>query len=124
MKFCLITASTAAEFLDAEEVESESVRSTSSQPQLGVLSLAAVLEARGERVQVIDLNHAYFEYRSATSTLSFADFAAQFITESQPDIYGFSSICSSYPLTIRIAEKIKAARPDSTILLGGPQASV
>ena len=39
-------------------------------------------------------------------------------------LYGFSSICSSYPLTIRIARVLKMLRPESTILLGGPQASV
>ena len=36
----------------------------------------------------------------------------------------FSSICSSYPLTIRIASCVKSLRPECTILLGGPQASV
>lgn len=50
--------------------------------------------------------------------------AARLIIEDGADVHGFSSICSSYPLTIRIAQAVKAARPDSIVLLGGPQASV
>ncbi len=39
------------------------------------------------------------------------------------DVIGFSTICSSYPLTIRIARRVRLAHPDATIVFGGPQAS-
>ncbi len=46
------------------------------------------------------------------------------IAGKRADIYGFSSICSSYPLTIRIAKALKTLQPSATVLFGGPQASV
>ena len=49
---------------------------------------------------------------------------AQQITAHAADIYGLSSLCSSYPVTIRIARAIKAMQPGAMVLLGGPQASV
>jgi radical SAM superfamily enzyme YgiQ (UPF0313 family) len=40
------------------------------------------------------------------------------------DVFGFSSICSSYPLTLRLAREAKRLNPEARIILGGPQASV
>ncbi|WP_084080785.1 cobalamin-dependent protein [Edaphobacter aggregans] len=54
----------------------------------------------------------------------FAEAAASLVAAKDAEVCGFSSICSSYPLTIRIAKAVKAMRPQTTILLGGPQASV
>jgi radical SAM superfamily enzyme YgiQ (UPF0313 family) len=127
MDICLITAPTAAEFLAPEEFRSVAVQSVSGEPQLGILSLAAVLEQRGDRCRIVNLNRAYFDYINAARTSrspGFAATAAESIAETGADIYGFGSICSSYPLTIRIAEAVKAARTRSTIVFGGPQASV
>lgn len=39
------------------------------------------------------------------------------------DILGLSTICSSYPLTLRIAREVKRLHPRVKIVLGGPQAS-
>ena len=124
MDICLITAPTAAEFQEPEEFNSASVRAISSEPQLGILSLAAVLEQRGERCRIVNLNELFFDHVNRTAAGSFAAAAAEVIAGTEADVYGFGSICSSYPLTIRIAEKVKAARTRSNILFGGPQASV
>jgi radical SAM superfamily enzyme YgiQ (UPF0313 family) len=127
MHVCLITAPTAAEFQDPEEFCSAAVLSVSGEPQLGILSLAAVLEQRGDPCQIINLNRLFFDHVSATGASRVGDFAsvaAESIAETRADVYGFGSICSSYPLTVRIAEAVKAVRPRSTVLLGGPQASV
>jgi hypothetical protein len=127
MNVCLVNAPTAAEFGDDIELNSELVRQITLEPQLGILSLAAVLELRGDRVQIVDLNRAYFHLADAagSSTLGeFAEVAASIIAAQDADVFGFTSICSSYPLTIRIAQAVKAIRSDSIIVFGGPQASV
>jgi radical SAM superfamily enzyme YgiQ (UPF0313 family) len=125
MHVCLITAPTAAEFQESEEINSASVQSISSEPQLGILSLAAVLEQRRDRCRIVNLNQIFFEYaESGACAGTFAAAAAGLIAGIEAEVYGFGSICSSYPLTIRIAEAVKAARPQSTVLFGGPQASV
>ncbi len=127
MDICLVTAPTIAEFADPAESTSEAVEQAASEPQLGILNLAAILEARGDVPRVVNLNRAYLGYSDSVGEprpSEFAEFAAQAIVTNNASTYGFSSICSSYPLTIRIAKILKALRPDSTILLGGPQASV
>jgi radical SAM superfamily enzyme YgiQ (UPF0313 family) len=124
MDVCLITAPTAAEFQNPEEFSSFSVQAVSSEPQLGILSLAAVLERRGDRCSIVNLNQRFFDHVTRSDAAgSFAAAASGVIAGTEADVYGFGSICSSYPLTIRIAEIVKAACPRSTILFGGPQAS-
>src|SRR5437016_4885386 len=127
MAVALITAPTVTEFSDPAELRSESVQKAARDPQLGVLSLAAVLEARGEGVRIVDLNRLYVDYFDSRSTIDgpeFAESAAHIVAAAGADIYGFSSICSSYPLTLRIARAVKHLRPEATMVLGGPQASV
>jgi radical SAM superfamily enzyme YgiQ (UPF0313 family) len=127
MDICLVTAPTATAFRDAEELNNEAVRSSASEPQVGILSLAAVLEARGDTPAIVDLNRAYLDYTALAGGADaggFAEAAASLVTARDAEVCGFSSICSSYPLTIRIASAVKAMRPRTTVLLGGPQASV
>jgi radical SAM superfamily enzyme YgiQ (UPF0313 family) len=127
MNVCLITAPTVTEFTAADEIKSESVVRSACEPQLGILSLAAVLEQRGDNLRIIDLNRAYLKYASsdAISVGRFVEFVAALIVDCHhSEIYGFGTICSSYPLTIRIAEAVKTLHRDSVVLFGGPQASV
>jgi radical SAM superfamily enzyme YgiQ (UPF0313 family) len=126
MTICLVTAPTATEFGELEEIRAQSVRRVGAEPALGILSLAAVLRERGERPAFVDLNQVYFDYADSPAFLAqdFAKVAAKRIAATIPDVCGFSSLCSSYPTTIRIAKALKTLRPQTTILLGGPQASV
>jgi radical SAM superfamily enzyme YgiQ (UPF0313 family) len=126
VNICLVTAPTATEFKGLEELSSRSVRWAASQPQLGILTLTAVLINRGDHPRIVDLNRAYFDWAesSCLDSTGFAEHAARIIVARDAVVYGFGSICSSYPLTIRIAEAVKALRPESAILFGGPQASV
>jgi radical SAM superfamily enzyme YgiQ (UPF0313 family) len=127
MQLCLINAGTGTEFSDATEFKLKSLRLTSSEPQLGILSLAAVLEAQHCTPSLIDLNRSFYEFADLVGEAGidgFAEVAAAEIVATEADVYGFGSICSAYPLTIRLAKAVKALRPDSTILFGGPQASV
>jgi radical SAM superfamily enzyme YgiQ (UPF0313 family) len=126
MDICLVTAPVVTEFRTTEELESEAVRSAAAEPHLGILSLAAVLEASGKSVEIVNLDRLYFDHTVAGrfAPSSFAHAAAKVIAARNAEICGFSSICSSFPLTIQIAKAVKAMRPETTILLGGPQASV
>ena len=127
MDACLITGPVVTGFRTREELDSEAVRSAASEPHLGILSLAGVLEASGSGPEIFNLDRFYFDYAVAVSEFEpsgFAEAAARLIVAKNAEICAFSSICSSYPLTIRIAKTVKAMRPETTILLGGPQASV
>jgi radical SAM superfamily enzyme YgiQ (UPF0313 family) len=127
MKVCLVNAPTAAEFGGSTEIKSDVVRQITLEPQLGILSLAAVLEARGDSPHIVDLNRTYFHLADSVGESAldrFAERAAAVVAAKDADVCGFSSICSSYPLTIRIAKAVKALRPECPIVFGGPQASV
>ncbi|HMG02552.1 MAG TPA: radical SAM protein, partial [Edaphobacter sp.] len=103
------------------------MQSAASLPQLGILSVAAVLERCGDIPHLIDANTAYMEYANIPGALhadTFAEYLAEIAVRSNADLYGFSSICSTYPLTVRVARAVKNLRPHAMILFGGPQASV
>jgi len=136
MNICLVTAPTVTEFDRRSDFDSVSVLATVFYPHLGVLSLAGMLAREGGSVQVLNLNRLYHSYvlsqsRATSKYLEsrgergdFEKHAIKTMLSFGSAIYGFSSICSTYPLTIRLAQGIKQANPDCTIIFGGPQASV
>jgi len=81
-------------------------------PPLGILSIAAVLEQNGIEVQVIDC------YGLPSTTESLVDR----ILDIAPDVVGFSCTTSSFLEGNRIAESIKASRPDMVTVFGGAHA--
>jgi radical SAM superfamily enzyme YgiQ (UPF0313 family) len=125
MKVCLVGAPTAHEFDDHVMGEAEALRAIAEHAPLGVLSLAAVLEERGLHPEVVDLNRLYYEFRRANEKDEddFSPFAASYFRDRRFDFVGFSSVCSSYPVTLRIACEVKRLQPDSVVAFGGPQAS-
>lgn len=126
MKVCLLSAPTANPFDHRAVDEMEAARIMGELAPVGILSLAAVLEARGLQPEVVDLNRLYYRWLqdSNPGKDDFCGFAAAYLAARDCDFFGFSTVCSSYPLTLRVAAEVKRARPDSLIVLGGPQASV
>jgi radical SAM superfamily enzyme YgiQ (UPF0313 family) len=125
MKVCLISAPTANQLHKAVG-ETEAARMMGELAPVGVLSLAAVLEARDLRPEVVDLNRVYYSWLQGSdcSSTDFCSLAAEYLATRDFDFFGFSTVCSSYPLTLRIASEVKRRRRDSVIVLGGPEASV
>ncbi len=126
MRVCLVSAPTATDFEDFSDAQSREVRQSTLVPQLGVLTLAGVLDQLGIPPFIVDLNRCYYNYLEGggSGVDDFAGWAADAILATAADVYGFSSICSSYPISIRIAEHVKRSRTDCVVLFGGPQASV
>jgi len=126
MSICLISAATATDFEEPADAQGEEARRRAETPHLGILGLAAVLETRGIRPAVINLNYCYYDYLASgrAGVDDFAAWAADVIVGTRADVYGFSSISSSYPTTIRIARELRKRQPRSVIVFGGPQASV
>lgn len=134
MHFALISTPTVTEFRSRAELLSAAVQDASREPQLGILNVAAVLEQWGDTPPIFDANAAYMRFAldapgsgsevPQSDIDGFAHHLAETAVRSNADVYGLSTICSTYPLTLRIAAAIKQLRPCSTILLGGPQASV
>src|SRR4029077_8748674 len=79
--------------------------------QLGVLCLAAAAATHHHRSSVVDLDRVALETlsrggRQVTSDDLFASFVDA-LAARDADLFGFSSICGSYPLTIRLARETK-----------------
>jgi len=126
MKICLISAPTANKFDHQAVGEMEAARIMGELAPVGVLSLAAVLEAKGLKPEVVDLNRVYYSWlqESNRHKTDFCSFAGDYFARRDFDFYGFSTVCSSYPVTLRIAGEVKRAHRKSVVVLGGPQASV
>src|SRR6476661_6979252 len=126
MKVCLISAPTANQFDHRAVAEADAARIMGELAPVGILSLAAVLEAKGLQPEVVDLNRVYYEWLrdSNRNKTDFCSFAGDYFASRDFDFFGFSTVCSSYPLTLRIAAEVKRVHPKSAVVLGGPQASV
>jgi radical SAM superfamily enzyme YgiQ (UPF0313 family) len=127
MNICLVSPPTVTDFEDPKMAESEAVRRISEHAPIGILSLAAVLDGVGITPHLIDLNHLYYDYLRSDRPLSYSGGFLEYLTHYFKclafDVFGLSTICSSYPFTIRLASEIKRLHPESAVVLGGPQAS-
>ena len=135
-EICLVTALTVSDFIDPE-LTADAHANTGA--QLGVLTLAALLRRQNYKPTVINLDDLFFEYvrldesrpsltrnwlTGSKPPETFFSFVARHLPATGFDIYGLSSICSSFPLTLRLAHEIRRLNPQARIILGGPQASV
>jgi hypothetical protein len=137
---CLVTALTVADFIDPDLTVGAH---SNTGAQLGVLTLAALLRRQEYDPRIINLDDLFFEFvgvdktrptinqnaiiaplSESSASKSFFSFVAKLLPTGGFDVFGLSSICSSYPLTLRLAQEIRRMNPHATIVLGGPQASV
>lgn len=112
-------------------------------PQLGILCLAASLIDAGFQPELVNLDQKFMDYLSShagdpapnrqqasssdqTSIDEHRLFDALLpdVVDAECDVVGFGTISSTFPLTIRLARVLKATFPRTTVILGGPQASV
>jgi radical SAM superfamily enzyme YgiQ (UPF0313 family) len=116
MKVCLVTASTynGLDTTDGQLLVEDS--------PLGVLSLAAVLRAHGTEVAMCDLTH--FLREQGPRGTDGCTTASEWIRATGADVYAFGTICSTYPLALRLATDVRRHLPGAPIILGGPQATV
>jgi len=125
VQICLITALTIFDF-DDPEITIHAHESTGT--QLGVLCLAASAATHGHRSTIIDLDAVAAGVLGSSDRKGTGDdlFEAcvQDIARTDAQLFGFSSICSSYPLTLRLAAEAKRLHPQAYVVLGGPQATV
>src|SRR5215475_2765412 len=112
MKVCLISAPTANQLRNPAVGDQDAARIMGELAPVGILSLAAVLEARGLQPEVVDLNRVYYEWLrdSNRDKADFCSFAGSYFAARDFDgfdFFGFSTVCSSYPVTLRIAAEVK-----------------
>jgi radical SAM superfamily enzyme YgiQ (UPF0313 family) len=150
LSVCLVTCLSLIDFIDPELTVDGAKDIMPG--NIGLLTLVAVLRQHGYQPHFVNLDQLFLDFRrqgrsrsvdkidDQASDLSadnseptedvaptspyFFQFATEHLKSLSFDVFGFSSICSSYPLTLRLAEEVKRLNPTSRIILGGPQASV
>jgi len=81
----------------------------STYPPLGLLYVAALAEARGHRVRVMDVNAEHLEF----------DDIAAFLTERRPAWVGLTAVTAQIIVAHRVAELVKRVSPESKVVIGG-----
>ncbi len=149
IRVCLVTALSLSDFVDPELTVRGAGQFMAG--NIGVLTLAAVLREKGLQPKVLNLDSLFLDFRGNNRTdrfckadrtvrgtdlystalndtvgnsTSFFQFVIQRLEPFSCEFFGFSSICSSYPLTLRLAQWVKSQNLESRIVIGGPQASV
>jgi radical SAM superfamily enzyme YgiQ (UPF0313 family) len=142
LSVCLVTALTVADFIDPD-LTTETHSNTGA--QIGVLTLAALLREQGFRPIFFNLDDLFYDFIGGHSCPASTDsdptatgptdahqeasefffpFVVRKLRAIACDVFGFSSICSSYPLTLRLAQEARQINPQAKIIIGGPQATV
>lgn len=120
---CLISAATVDQFSDKNALDRDSMQRV----PLGALCLAATLQEHEITPVVVNLDMLYAEWLNRDCAVSdrqlYVEYVADHLARLAGTIFGFSSICSSYPLTLRIISALRQRRPEACIILGGPQAT-
>jgi radical SAM superfamily enzyme YgiQ (UPF0313 family) len=106
-----------------EAARGVSDKKSTGYPPIGLLTLAAILEAKGYEVEVIDFGNLILN-RTIDLDENFPHHAAEYIKSKGGDIVGFSSRCDNYLFSLRIAEQFRHIAPSTPIVFGGPQATI
>ena len=83
-------------------------------PSLGVLRVAAVLRQAGHEVEHLDLS----------GVSNFEEAAADHAGGSAAAVFGITATTPQMPAARRVALRLRLARPDARIVLGGPHATL
>lgn len=81
---------------------------------LGILKVAAVLEAAGVPVEVLDLS----------GVENYLDVVGDHLADSRADVFGLTATTPQMPAANRIREWLRALRPGARLILGGPHATL
>ena len=81
----------------------------------GLISIATVLHNAGIDVGILDIN-------AIASSSTYSEVHEAIIAE-DPDIIGFSTMCTHYHITLHLARRCKELKTDVKIIFGGPQAT-
>ncbi len=115
MKICFVDNFLLAQDTDGFRVE--------LQPHLGLISLIAVARAHGHQAVLYDPKLEFYRGDLKLGPDLYATAANRILAEN-PDVVGFTSLGCNFACTLRMADEVRARKPEIPILLGGPHASI
>ena len=81
---------------------------------LGILRIAAVLEARGYRVEMVDLS----------GIENFVEALADHARTTEARVFGLTATTPQLPAVAKLTKMLRSVRPDSRVILGGPHVTL
>lgn len=81
---------------------------------LGILKVAAALEAAGSRVEMVDLS----------GIQNFVEAAADHARRSESSLFGLTATTPQLPAASEICRAVRRVRPDARVVLGGPHVTL
>jgi hypothetical protein len=100
----LITYPTVTDFTELESTRW--TRPLSYIPPMGVLLVASLFRQHGYEVDLVDTNKEYLDHLESGGDLeTFCDALGESLAMRPSELFGFSSICSSYYVTLDLAQK-------------------
>ncbi|MCL4732074.1 MAG: B12-binding domain-containing radical SAM protein, partial [Planctomycetes bacterium] len=89
---------------------------------MALITLGGVLKKLGVEAEVWDFDLYFKKIKNCTED-HLRKLMREGIRGSRSRVFGISSICSNFPMALWMAREIKECRPDSLVILGGPQPS-
>lgn len=111
MKFCFVTAPWAFRETYPDSMAGENTTIAGASPPLGILYLSAVLKRDGHQTAFVDGMDRHVD-----------DVMADIRAEA-PDVVGFSCTTFAWERSAELCRVIKAERPETVTLVGGPHVS-
>lgn len=106
-------------------IDFEFYKKDSCIPQIGQLILKKILQEK-HSVEMIN-----FDYLAAVGEFTYYDTISEniesmaiYILKIKPKIVGFYTICNSFAITVRLANRMKELNPNIKIIFGGPHATL
>ena len=81
---------------------------------LGILRVAAALEAAGQQVEVLDLS----------GVENYLDAARDHAVGTDARVFGITATTPQLPAAVKLGREIRRARPDARLVLGGPHVTL
>ena len=103
--------------------DAEGIRRYTLQPNLGLLSLIAVLEKEGHEGVLYDPKVEIARGKLQLNSQLYTDIAKQVLALG-PDVLGLTSLGCNFICTAKVAGYLRSWAPELPILLGGPHATV
>lgn len=90
---------------------------------LNLIVLGSYLKSQNIDVEIVDFDHLA-KANGGLSNRFFDNFISYLSKYSSDSIFGITSMGSNYPYAVKMAEVIKQEYPNSTVVFGGPQATL
>lgn len=93
-------------------------------PHLGLMTLATILGQAGHEATIFDPKILFDLGGFDEPDDAFLDAWAEHLLARQADIVGFTAYGRTLPYVVRVAQRIKRARPRQIVIVGGPHATI